>query len=271
MPVDARRLASRSAERGVEESPVRSDDVRLSRLAETRPLDHDAIDPLQVEERCNHADPLTLRIEERSSDRDRRFARQVRGLNRLDVGPRPAAVEVRLRRLGDAFVLFGRRSDHLSLQVEDEELLGVRGLRHDVPERVDDRPVSLAAFGRGRAVVEELARATGPDGRGRVLMAVVAAQKPGREHDASALLVDPAVQRIRLLVGGGLEPGERRVPKSVPCADVGHGPDDADHDDGEDQEGQDEARDEAPPARRKPSPPARCGHRRLRGEAGTTS
>ena len=61
--------------------------------------------------------------------------------------------------------------------------------------------------------------------------------RPPAEHDAALLLVDPAVQRVGLMLGRRVEPVEHRRLEHVPGPKVRDGADDAHHQHGQREEG----------------------------------
>jgi hypothetical protein len=117
---------------------------------------------------------------------------------------RRSGLEERLGGLGDALVVGQGRELDRPVEVEDVDLLGVGGLRHD---RLEDGPQALLGGGMGR----------GGRARVEVVTSVVThARHAADEHDVAALLVDPAIERVRLDAGDRVEPLVQRL-RQVAC------------------------------------------------------
>ena len=119
----------------------------------------------------------------------------------------------------------GRRDD-FAVEVEDEELLGVGRLRDEVAERLRDAHVGRApASRRGAAREDSLGRCSEP---ARVA-GDVPAEEPADEDGIATLLVEPAVEGVRLQLGRRVEPIEHLGLQRAPGPEVGDRADDADH------------------------------------------
>ena len=177
--------------------------------------------------------PVAVRVEEWRGDGDRGLAGQRRAIRVLHRRSGRSGGEEVLGRDRCAFVARERRELDRATEVDEEDLLGIAGLRHD---RREDRAQTLLGIGpdrRGRCGVEQVARF------------IAHPRQPRDEDDVPRLLVDPAVDRIGLGPGDRVEPvidGRRQV---IGRAHIDDSPDDQDRDRRDDQERSDQARPEA--------------------------
>ena len=152
--------------------------------------------------------------------------------------------------------MLGNGRDHdIALEVEHEELLGVRGLGDDEREEL------LRGVVRRGALESVLGKQVGYPLVQRiehVVAGFVSTHEPRHEHDVAPLLVDPAIERGGLALGGGVQPVEYGSLERGTRALVG---DDAHDRHG--QHGQNEEREHQPDhqAPTSPSRPClRCAH-----------
>jgi hypothetical protein len=141
-------------------------------------------------------------------------------------------------------VIAHRRDHDPAVEVEHQNLLRVRRLRHDVPQ---DGPhpgtsrcharVAGSARKHLAHVASEAARCPGLE----------SSEQPGDKHHVPSLLVDPAVEGVCLQLFGGVQTVEDERLERAPRAQVRDGADDADHQQRQREERQHESRDQAAP------------------------
>ncbi len=150
--------------RPLDEPPVAVDEVGPSGLAQAGPLEDDPVEPLEAEVRGQDRHPLTaaVLVEQRRGHRDRRPFGQRRRVDVLDGRVRRTVGEVGLVGLGHALVLGQRRQPDLAVEVEDEDLLGVRGLADDRLEVGPKPRRGVALRGRASAAGSRKVRASSP-------------------------------------------------------------------------------------------------------------
>ena len=195
-------------EAGVHEAMVPSDDVCLARVAEPGALQHDPVDPLRVEVGRDDADPRAVAVEQGRGDRDRRLAGQPRRRDRLHRGlraPRRKYASVDCGRDSCAGTVDSR---HPAVEVEHEELLRVGRLVDAVLQHAATRRARLRPAAPPRPPPAPL----GGPARARRGAGLVAPEQAAREHDVALLLVDPAVERIRLTVRPPCRAGRTPTP-----------------------------------------------------------
>jgi hypothetical protein len=111
-----------------------------------------------------------------------------------------------------------RRQADGAVEVEDVDLLGIRGLGDDGPEEAPQAGLGGGPVGGIGRVVEE-----------RPGVVTDTGQRPD-EDDVPALLVDPAVERVGLDPGDRVEPVVQRIRQVAGRPDVGDRPDGDDGD-----------------------------------------
>ena len=189
-PPSRTRSRRRRCRRALDEPPSGADEVGPARLAEAGPLEDDPVDALEAEVRGQDRDPpaAAVLVEQRRRDRDRR---QVRSASSGRRSGRSCAMSRSMKNASSPRLRpRGRRASRAGSSRRGRGCRSPRRRRSGRrPSRASSRSRLLAAASRGgRGVVgSRNARASSPT--------------PGidaDEHDVPALLVDPAVERIRL-------------------------------------------------------------------------
>ena len=213
--VDPARKTRTSEPRRRDEHVVAIDQIDLAALPEARRRAHDAIHPVEIQVRAEHAQrAIRSRLAERRRQAHERTAGHRRGIHGLDERLLPSldGVRVERARLADVRGIAGA-DDASADRGEDEDLVKIRLLlehgREQCPRfrargRIEDRGGALAVVRPVRA-----------KRRGRGAFEI----RPRGEHEhIPPLSIEPAAQLVAFERGGRFEPRQGQTRQFLPGA-----------------------------------------------------